>query len=127
MFWFTQIHGILPRPLTKSANSPARSRPIESAKISAVFQRAPIRERKTTEVNRSPKRYHPPIQDGATPRLRPVGGLTDESIRVNRYVCRGLCGAWFVSRVAQSSYAEARRVVCSQFPDNGAPCWGWFM
>ena len=123
MFWFTQIHGILPRPPTKSANSPARSCPIESAKNTAVFQRAPSRERQTTALNRSPKRCHSPIQDGATPRLRPVRGLTDESIGVNRYVCRGLFGAWFVSRVAQSSRWAISRPHFSGPPEPSDPRW----
>jgi hypothetical protein len=90
----------LPRSPTKSANSPARSCPIESAKIPAVFQREPIRERQTTALNRSPKRCHPVIQEGATPRFRPVDDLADESIGVNRYVCHRLFGSWFDSRVA---------------------------
>jgi hypothetical protein len=60
----------LPRSPTKSANSPARSCPIESAKNTAVFQRAPGRERQTTALNRSPKRCHPPDPKRCHP---PVG------------------------------------------------------
>ena len=80
----------LPKSVTKSANSPARSCSIESAKNTAVFQRAPIRERQTTALNHSP--------NGATPRLRPVDGLADASIGVDSYVRHRLFGTWFDSR-----------------------------